>query len=118
MILCYFNNHFIFYAYLILLSFFKDILFNFCSILSIFYGILGFNTSSKSKPKISKLFVENTRGAKNEKNSKKRDNNPIMEEDLQGQGIQVAPFEKKKSMKRTRISLIFYIFWMSHLKNL
>ena len=50
--------------------------------------------------------MDGKKGVKTDKSSKKgldKQNSPI-DENLQGQGIQVAPLTKKKSIKRTRIS--------------
>lgn len=65
---------------------------------------LGFNKNNKNKPKVSALFNEKKKQNKGEMIINNQRNSLFVgEEDLQGQGIQVVPLTKKKSIKRTRI---------------
>lgn len=57
----------------------------------------------KNRHKISKLFSH----APNDLQAKKPEAINLIEETSQGQGIQIVPLTKKKSIKRTRTSINF-----------
>lgn len=81
-------------------------------ILNYSFFALGFKVSVKNKPKISKLFIENKKNitVKIEKINKNDVSNPIIEEEMQGQGIQVVPVNKKRNVMKKSRNYFFAIY--------
>jgi len=65
--------------------------------------ILGFSNALKNRPKISKLFMERNKQKSAAKKQLDKESSILEENNIQGQGIQIVPFSKKKSVKRSRI---------------